>query len=333
LSLLAIDAGTDGVTARVVGPDGAVLATGHHAFGSRLPRPGWVEHAPEEVWRATLAAVRTVLTMLTGVDAGALGGLGITDAHDTLVVWDRETLGAPRPALAAPDTRAESAQMGHRLAWLAEHEHRTWARVEAGEYAVGGLASYLVTRLTRGTWHVTDVAQAARTGLLDLGSGQWSDERCAAAGVPRDALPEVVASWGVVDRTDDRSFCGLDLPIAGLAAAGAARLLARGGAARGDATYAPSDGTLLVTTGAAPADPVAGLWPAPVWRAPDGGLTRALHGTVDARAVPGVLAAVSDALGVAVEHAPDASAGHGAAYLAGLGTGVWASPRDLPAHP
>ena len=209
-----------------------MLATAHHAVGGREPRPGWVEHAPEEVWRALLAATRAVLAR---VDADALGGVGITDAHDTLALWDRETLGAPRPALAPADTRAGSARTGHRLTWLAEHEPRTWARVEAGDYAVGGLASYLVARLTRGTWHVSDVASAARTGLLDLRTGGWSAERCAAAGVPLDALPELVASWGVVDRTDGRSFCGLDLPIAGLAAAGAARLLARGGTAPADA--------------------------------------------------------------------------------------------------
>jgi glycerol kinase len=78
---------------------------------------------------------------------------------------------------------------------------------------------------------------------------------------------------------------------------------------------------------------VAGLRPAPVWRAPDGGLTYALRGTVAAEAVPGVLAAVADVLGVGVERAPDASAARGAAYLAGLGTGVWAAPGELPARP
>jgi glycerol kinase len=249
-----------------------------------------VELAPEEVWRALLAATRAVLAR---VDTDTLGGLGITDAHDTLTLWDRETLGAPRPALAPTDTRAGSARTDHRLTWLAAHEPRTWARVETGEYAVGGLASYLVARLTRGTWHVSDVAAAARTGLLDVRTGGWSVDRCAAAGVPLDALPELVASWGVVDRTDGRSFCGLDLPITGLAAAGAARLLARGGPA---AAHGAGE-------------------PVPVWRAPDGRLTYAPRGTVEAGTRPGPPAA------------------RGAAYLAGLGTGVWGSPDELPASP
>ena len=95
MSLLGIEAGSAGVTALVVDADGAVLATAHHAFGLREPRPGWVEHAPEEVWRALLAATRAVLAR---VDADDLGGVGITAAHDTLALWDRETLGAPRPA-------------------------------------------------------------------------------------------------------------------------------------------------------------------------------------------------------------------------------------------
>ena len=250
LSLLGLDAGIDGVTALVVDEDGDVLATGHHPFASHAAGPGRVELAPDEVWRAMLEATRAVLAR---VDPTALRGVGLSGASDVLVLWDRETLGAPRPALAADDRRAESAQMDHRLAWLARHEPRTWAAVASGEYAVGGPAAYLVARLTRGTWHVTDVAAAARSGLGDLDTGTWSGARCAGAGLPVDVLPEPVPTWGVLDRTDARSFCGLELPIAGLAAAAPATLLGRGGGRPGDATHVAAEGTLLVLT-----DPAAG---------------------------------------------------------------------------
>ena len=326
MSLLAIDAGADGVTAVVVGDDGGVLAGGRHAFGRRVPEPGRVEHAPEEVWRAALEATRAVLAR---VDPASLRGLGLSDAHDTLVLWDRETLGAPRPAIAADDRRTGAARMDHRLAWLAEHEPRTWALVESGDYAVGGLASYLVARLTRGTWHVTDVGQASRTGLLDLDSGRWSGARCAGAGVPVEALPEPVPSWGVLDRTDARSFCDLDVPIAGLAGAGTATLLGRGGVLEGDAAYAAGDGTLLVLAGGA-ARPAAGLRPTLAWRAPDGTLTRALTASLAADDVAPVLAGLPGPTRLRGGSNDDHDAARGAAYLAGLGTGVWATPSALP---
>ena len=251
------------------------------------------------------------------------------------MLWDRETLGAPRPALAADDRRAESAQMDHRLAWLARHEPRTWAAVASGEYAVGGPAAYLVARLTRGTWHVTDVAAVARSGMGDLDTGTWSAAGCAAAGLPVDVLPEPVASWGVLDRTDARSFAGLELPIAGLAAAAPATLLGRGGGRPGDAADVAAEGALLVL-----ADPTAGTSAAPTtapgagalrptlaWRAPDGGLTRALTASVSGEEVADVLAAVPGAT-LRTPGAHDAA--RGAAFLAGLGTGVWSSPAALP---
>ena len=101
--------------------------------------------------------------------------------------------------------------------WLAEQEPHTWALVESGRYAVGTVDSYLIARMTRGTWHVTDVSNACRTLLFDLESGDWSDELCELFGVPRDALPELVPNWGEVAPTDPQSFLGLSLPIAGIA--------------------------------------------------------------------------------------------------------------------
>ena len=82
--------------------------------------------------------------------------------------------------------------------WLAENEPHTWALVESGRYAVGTVDSYLIARMTRGTWHVTDVSNACRTLLFDLSTGDWSDELCALFGVPRDALPELVPNWGEI---------------------------------------------------------------------------------------------------------------------------------------
>ena len=104
---------------------------------------------------------------------------------------------------------------GTKLIWLAENEPHTWALVESGRYAVGTVDSYLIARMTRGTWHVTDVSNACRTLLFDLAAGDWSDELCELFGVPRDALPELVPNWGEIATTDPTSFLGLSLPIAG----------------------------------------------------------------------------------------------------------------------
>ena len=203
MSVLAIDAGTTGVTAVVVTPEGTIAAKGYQEFPQHFPQPGWVEHAPEEIWQATLEATRQVLS---SYDASQLRGIGITNQRETVLLWDRETLAAPRRAIVWQDRRtadicrrlrdegheervAELTGLrldpyfsGTKLVWLAEQEPHTWALVESGRYAVGTVDSYLIARMTRGTWHVTDVSNASRTLLFDLEAGDWSDELC---GTPR----------------------------------------------------------------------------------------------------------------------------------------------------
>ena len=105
MSVLAIDAGTTGVTALVVTPQGKVAAKGYQEFAQHFPQPGWVEHAPEEIWQATLEATRAALDQ---VDASELRAVGITNQRETVLLWDRETLGSPRRAIVWQDRRTAS---------------------------------------------------------------------------------------------------------------------------------------------------------------------------------------------------------------------------------
>ena len=153
--------------------------------------------------------------------------------------------------------------------WLAEHEPHTWALVEEGRYAVGTVDSYLVARMTRGTWHVTDVSNASRTLLMDLSTGEWSDELCSLFGVPRDALPDLVPNWGEVATTDPASFGGLSLPIAGMAGDQQSALFGQTCFDVGDAKCTYGTGSFILTN--------TGTDPGTLRRGPalDGGLARA----------------------------------------------------------
>jgi glycerol kinase len=302
MSVLAIDAGTTGVTALVVTPDGRVAAKGYQEFAQHFPEPGWVEHAPEEIWQATLEATRAVLERY---DASQLRAVGITNQRETVLLWDRETLGSPRRAIVWQDRRTAAIcdrlrEEGHeprvaeltglrldpyfsgtKLTWLAENEPRTWGLVEEGRYAVGTVDSYLVARMTRGTWHVTDVSNASRTLLMDLSTGEWSDELCALFGVPRDALPDLVPNWGEIGTTDPASFCGLDLPIAGLAGDQQSALFGQTCFDAGDAKCTYGTGSFILTnTGTSLERSDAGLLSTAAWRSPDGELTYALEGAI-----------------------------------------------------
>jgi glycerol kinase len=298
MSVLAIDAGTTGVTALVVGEDGRVRSRGYQEFPQHFPRPGWVEHEPEEIWVAVLQACRVALAGQT------VTCVGVTDQRETAVVWDRARLSAPRRAIVWQDRRTTEIcerlkAGGHeprvaeltglrldpyftatKLTWLREHDKATWRGVVDGALVVGTVDSYVVARLTGGAHHVTDASNASRTLLFDLRAGTWSEELCELFGVPLTALPQVVPSYGEVGRTDPASFLGLDVPVAGIAGDQQAALFGQGcyDAGRSKCTYGTGS-FVLVNTGR---EPVLSdrLLTTVAWMEPDGSLVYALEGSV-----------------------------------------------------
>ena len=304
MSILAIDAGTTGVTALVVTSEGLIAARGYQEFRQHFPKPGWVEHSPEEIWQATLEATRDCLKDWDG-SSGDLAGIGITNQRETVLLWDRETLGSPRRAIVWQDRRTADIcrrmrDEGHedrvteltglrldpyfsgtKLVWLAENEANTWALVSDGRYAIGTVDSYLIARMTRGTWHVTDVSNACRTLLFDLEAGDWSDELCDLFGVPKDALPEVVPNWGELARTDPKSFLDLELPIAGIAGDQQSALFGQTCFDEGDSKCTYGTGSFILTnTGSEVVRSDAGLLSTAAWRSPDGTTSYALEGAI-----------------------------------------------------
>jgi glycerol kinase len=299
MSVLAIDAGTTGVTCLVVDEEARVVARGYEEFPQHFPRPGWVEHEPEEIWQATLSAARQALA---GQEVTAVG---ITNQRETAVLWDRRTLAAPRRAVVWQDRRSAAVcdrlrAAGHedrvreltglrfdpyftgtKLTWLAEQDPEAWAGVTDGSTAVGTVDSYLVARLTGGARHVTDASNASRTLLYDIEQGGWSDELCDLLSVPPAALPEVVASWGEVGRTSPDAFLGLGLPVAGIAGDQQAALFGQACFATGESKCTYGTGSfVLVNTGPDVVRSEAGLLTTVAWQAPSGELTYALEGAI-----------------------------------------------------
>jgi glycerol kinase len=300
MPVLAIDAGTTGVTALVINDHGAVIARGYSEFTQLFPRPGWVEHEPEAIWGATLTACRDAVTA-AGEPPSCIG---ITNQRETIVIWDRETLLSPRPAIVWQDRRTaalctELREAGHedrvreltglrldpyfsatKLMWIARNEPEVWAGVRSARYAVGTIDSYLIARLSGGL-HVTDPTNACRTLLFDTFAGRWSDELCDLFGVPVSALPDVVPSSAEIAATQPSlSIEGLSLPIAGIAGDQQAALFGQACFAEGAVKCTYGTGSfILANTGREPVRSGGGLLTTIAWDLGDGP-TYALEGAI-----------------------------------------------------
>lgn len=302
-TVLAIDAGTTGVTALIVNEHAAVCALGYREFPQHFPREGWVEHDLGEIWAATVAAVHDALGQIAEHPELRPGAIGITNQRETICLWDRDTLGAARRAIVWQDRRSAdlcdalrahepyiAARTGLRLdpyfsatklTWLAQEEPHIYGQLTTGRLAIGTVDSYLIARMTRGIHHVTDHTNASRTLLYDIEAGAWSPELCGLFGVPVDALPQIVPSYGVIGSSDPRTFCGLELPIAGIAGDQQAALVGQACFAAGDAKCTYGTGSfMLVNTGTTIARSTAGLLTTVAMSRPDGTRTFALEGAV-----------------------------------------------------
>jgi glycerol kinase len=302
MTVLAIDAGTTGVTALIVTDQGTLAGRGYQEFRQYFPQPGWVEHLPEAIWQATLAACAHALA---SAGSPAIACVGITNQRETAVIWDRASLASPRRAIVWQDRRtagicerlrasgveprvAELTGLridpyftATKLTWLAENEPAVWAGVSDGSLVVGTVDSYLIARLTGGRLHVTDASNASRTLLFDIEAAQWSTELCALFGVPPHALPEVVASTGIVGYTDPDAFLGLSVPVAGIAGDQQAALFGQACFEAGAAKCTYGTGSfVLVNTGPTVVRSGAGLLSTVAWLSPSEGLTYALEGSV-----------------------------------------------------
>lgn len=300
-AILSIDAGTTGVTALVITDDAQVVASGYQEFPQYFPTDGEVEHDLGEIWAATVAACSAAIA-----DAPQpVEAIGITNQRETVCLWDAETLGAPRRAIVWQDRRTAAMCeqwrsdghepmitertglrldpyfSGSKLRWIAENDPHTWASVVSGRVVFGTVDSYLIARMTRGLHHVTDATNASRTLLYDINTGTWSPELCEFFGVPMEALPTIVSSYGVVGRTDPAAFLGLDVPIAGIAGDQQAALVGHAGFNRGDAKCTYGTGSfLLVNTGAERPRSTHGLLATVALQYPDGSRSFALEGAV-----------------------------------------------------
>ena len=241
--ILSIDHGTTSTRAMIFDRRGQIVSVGQLEQTQHMPRAGWVEHDPLEVWRNTLEVIGTALgrAKLTQRDIAAIG---ITNQRETAVVWDRETGEPVYNAIVWQDTRtqdivdrlAADSPLGadrfkriaglpltsyfsaSKIKWILDNVEGARSLAESGRLAFGTTDTWLLWNLTGGVdggVHATDVTNASRTLLMDLETLAWNDELLAAFEVPRSMLPEIRPSSGLFGAASAPSLLE-GTPIAGI---------------------------------------------------------------------------------------------------------------------
>jgi glycerol kinase len=248
--VVAVDQGTTGTTVLVFDRAGRIVGRAYSEFTQHYPKPGWVEHDAEEIWRVTLRVLRQACRRAR-VRARDVAALGITNQRETVVLWDRRT-GRPihraivwqdrRTAPECERLKADGAETtirehtglvidpyfsGTKLRWLLQHVPRAAERARAGELCFGTIDAWLIWKLTGGAVHATDPTNASRTLLYDIRANRWDPELCRLLDVPEAVLPAVRPSSGEFGLTD-RAVLGASIPIAGVAGDQQAALFGQG---------------------------------------------------------------------------------------------------------
>lgn len=237
--ILALDQGTTSSRAIVFDHDGKICSVAQKEFTQYFPKPGWVEHNPNEIWSSQASVIAESISAIdiNGLD---IAGIGITNQRETTIVWDVDTEEPIYNAIVWQDRRTadycdklkaeglidtirektgliiDAYFSGTKIKWILDNVPGARQRAEQGKLRFGNVDSWLVWRLTRGEVHVTDVTNASRTMLFNINTLKWDADLLKLLDIPVSMLPEVKSSSEVYGHTKTTIFAH-EVPISGIA--------------------------------------------------------------------------------------------------------------------
>ena len=237
--ILALDQGTTSSRAIVFDHEGQICSIAQKEFQQYFPKPGWVEHNPNEIWASEASVIAEAISTIdiNGLDIAAIG---ITNQRETTIVWDIDTEEPIYNAIVWQDRRTaafcdqlkaegitdtihqktsliiDAYFSGTKIKWILDNVPGARKRAEQGKLRFGNVDSWLVWRLTRGEVHVTDVTNASRTMLFNIHDLKWDEDLLKLLDIPASMMPEVKSNSEIYGHTKTTIFAH-KVPIAGIA--------------------------------------------------------------------------------------------------------------------
>ena len=237
--VLALDQGTTSSRALLFDRDGSIRAVAQQEFDQIFPRPGWVEHNPEQIAYSQIAVALQALTK-AGAGPSDVAAIGIANQRETTIVWNRETGQPVHNAIVWQDRRTADfcerlRKQGHapliqqrtgllidayfsgsKIAWILDSVPEARSLAEKGKLAFGTVDTWLVWKLTGGKLHATDISNASRSMIFNIHTGDWDSELLDLLRIPLSMMPSVHSSSEIYEKV--RGVAGLEgIPIAGIA--------------------------------------------------------------------------------------------------------------------
>lgn len=234
--VLSLDEGTTSARAIVFDKESNIKGVGQYEFPQYYPKPGWVEHNPEEIWQAQLKAFMTALERAKA-EPKDIAAIGVTNQRETTILWEKDT-GKPvynaivwqcrRTADIVDDLRKnyydpikektglvpDSYFSGPKIKWLLDNIPGLRERAKKGEILFGTIDTFLIWRLSGGKVHVIDYSNASRTMIFNIKTLEWDKEILKVLDIPEAILPQPKPSSEVYGYTDKYVF-GAEVPISG----------------------------------------------------------------------------------------------------------------------
>lgn len=232
--ILAIDQGTTSSRALIIAKDGAIISSAQKEFMQYFPKPGWVEHDPNEIWSSQQSVIHEALAKKS-LRFSNIHACGITNQRETTILWDKTTSEPIYNAIVWQDRRTTAycqqlKKKGHeqhirkktgllldpyfsatKIKWILDNVEGAREKAREGNLAFGTVDSWLIWKLTGGAVHATDITNASRTMLFNIETLAWDEELLSLFDIPKSILPKVYDSSEVIGKTLD------DIPIAGVA--------------------------------------------------------------------------------------------------------------------
>ena len=237
--IMAIDQGTTSSRVCIINQAGGLVAEARESFKQIFPKPGWVEHDPEDIWYSTQRSMRLALEKAK-IKGSEIAAIGITNQRETVMMWDKKSGKAVYNAIVwqcrrthdlcqklkkAKKEKMITAKTGlvldpyfsaTKIQWILKNVAGAKEKARRGNLIAGTVDTFLLWRLTSGQSHKTDVSNASRTMLMNIHTGWWDDELIKLFGIPESVLPEICPSNAEFGRTQGLGFMPDGIPVCGI---------------------------------------------------------------------------------------------------------------------